>query len=761
MPNGTPREIIAIPMCVGFTAVIAQVVLMRELVVVCSGNEISLGLMLASWLLWTAIGSGLLARVPLPLTLPSAVAMLQVAASIVFPFTIVLARSARRPFHVMPGELLSPAAMFVICFVVLAAFCMMSGWLFAVVSQLYAGEYGSSTASATGSVYLLEALGSCVGGLLASILLLRYCIPLQIAFIVVIVNVSCAIWMTVRDHIRRLIIEVAVFVPFIALMLSAPQLDLSSQARLWPGFHLASSIDSVYGHLDVVESLPARSMYENGLAAFHAVDLESAEDAVHFGLLQHPDPHTLLLIGGGLDGSLGQALQYATLTRLDYIELDPAIVSLAVRLFPEETAALRSRRVRVHNVDARLFLKTTAEMFDVIIVNLPDPQTAQLNRFYTREFFAEAASRLTPGGVLSLRVRGSEDYITPEQGEFLRCLLRTLRSVFPEVTAIPGDTIHFSATKVTGALTVNANELLSRLRARHIDTHYVSEYFLPFRLSPDRLQELERALRPRDNTAINTDLSPIAYYFALTLWSTRFAPSYRDLFSWLARVQFSHLLLVALLATCVAILLARLITGTNAKGDASLCVCTTGLALMGLEVSLLLGFQAIYGNVYYQLAIIIGAFMAGMAGGSWVVLQKGDDNVGSTICLPGLQIAAAISPLLLCAALRILTSASGHMVLLAASNVLFPTMALAFGSIGGAQFQVASRIFFHGARSRAANIGVLYAIDLLGAFVGAILVSAYLVPVYGMFKCACVISAVTLVPGLAALPVSRSAPRAG
>jgi len=39
---------------IGFSAVIGQIVLMRELIVVFNGNEISLGIMLATWLFWTA-----------------------------------------------------------------------------------------------------------------------------------------------------------------------------------------------------------------------------------------------------------------------------------------------------------------------------------------------------------------------------------------------------------------------------------------------------------------------------------------------------------------------------------------------------------------------------------------------------------------------------------------------------------------------------------------------------------------------------------
>jgi spermidine synthase len=62
----------------------------------------------------------------------------------------------------------------------------------------------------------------------------------------------------------------------------------------------------------------------------------------------------------------------------------------------------------------------------VIILNVPDPQTAQLNRFYTAEFFRSARDHLAPGGLLALQLRSSEDYISPDLAEFLRCIHHTL-----------------------------------------------------------------------------------------------------------------------------------------------------------------------------------------------------------------------------------------------------------------------------------------------------------------------------------------------
>ena len=752
--------ITATPVCIGFTAVIAQIVLMRELVVVFCGNEVSLGVILATWLLWTAFGGGILGHLRLRLSPRMMVAILQLAVGFSFPATIVLVRAARVPYQVTPGELLGPGAMLLTSIVALAAFCALAGWLFAAASRLYAQEYRAAPAAASGTVYLLEAIGSFVGGLLASIILLRYCSPLQIADLVLLVNVVGAVCVLIQRGRMRLIMAAGTAAVFAgSLIWIVPRLENSSVARLWRGFHLVSSANSVYGRLDVVETQATRSTYENGLVAFHADDPPAAEEAVHFALLQHPQPKSLLLIGGGLNGSLGQALQHPSLTRIDYVELDPTIISLAERYFPDGSVALRSPRVHVHNLDGRLFVKTTSARFDVIIVNLPEPETAQLNRFYTREFFAEAAGKLNPGGLLSLQLRGSEDYISPDLGDFLGCINNTLRTVFADVAVIPGETVHFSAANRPGMLTVNSETLLTRLRERRIETRYVREYYLPFRLAPDRMRDLERELQSRHATAVNTDLSPTAYYFGVTLWSTHFGAGYRQLFIWLAGVRFIHLLVV--LAVPVLALAAGVRWfargASRGRATAGLCVGATGMALMALEVLLLLGFQAIYGYVYYQLAIVIGAFMAGMAVGSWLILRRGvsfahQHRGVNARALAILQAAAAMSPLLLYAVLRTLITITSSAGLLLASEILFPAMAIAFGMLGGYQFQVASRIYFHGVDEAPASLAALYAIDLAGAFVGAILVSAYMVPVFGMLKSACLISAVAVAPVLAALP---------
>ena len=131
---GHRRIFLAVLILIGFTAVIAQIVLMRELLIVFQGNEMSLGWMLASWLLWTAIGSGVLGRVAARTQQPHRlVAALQVLVAISFPSAVFLGRASREAFQTVPGEVLGPGPTVLTCFLVLSVFCMVSGGLFAAV----------------------------------------------------------------------------------------------------------------------------------------------------------------------------------------------------------------------------------------------------------------------------------------------------------------------------------------------------------------------------------------------------------------------------------------------------------------------------------------------------------------------------------------------------------------------------------------------------------------------------------------------------
>jgi predicted membrane-bound spermidine synthase len=162
--------------------------------------------------------------------------------------------------------------------------------------------------------------------------------------------------------------------------------------------------------------------------------------------------------------------------------------------------------------------------------------------------------------------------------------------------------------------------------------------------------------------------------------------------------------------------------------------------MIGLEMLLLLGFQAVYGYLYRQLAVVIAAFMAGMALGSWLGMRPAAR--GGMRALAIAQLMAAAAPLLLLAIFQ----GPG------ASLVTFPALAALSGMLGGYEFAVASRMVRR-------PVG-LYALDLAGSCLGAILFSVWLVPVFGFFRTALLSAMVSLAPAAMALFADSGTDRA-
>jgi spermidine synthase len=740
---------------IGFSAVIAQIVLMRELIVVFNGNEMSLGIMLATWLFWTAAGSSLCAGFTLGgNSARRAVAALECLLAVSLPPTIWALRASKSIFQTVPGELVGPLPMLLTTLACLSLVCVVSGALFVAAARMYERECAVSARLAAGSAYLLEAAGSAFGGIVAGIVLLRFFESFQIAAIVSLLNLSMAVVLSFRMS-RRQLGALAVTAALLAvplLMFVAPPLDSSARARLWRGFRLVGSRDSIYGNLAVTETGNIRSIYDNGVILANAPDEAAAEEAVHYALLEHPAPRHVLLIGGGVNGGIAQALQHPTVERIDYVELDPALIGMARQFFPAQSAALSDPRVHTHYADGRRYLKTADNAFDVIVLNVPDPQTAQLNRFYTAEFFRSARDHLAPGGLLALELRSSEETISPDLAEFLRCIQRTLSEVFPYVAAIPGDTIHFFAAAEPGVLTDNPQTLISRLRERKLKTQYVREYFIPYRMMPDRMEQVREQLLPLTSTPVNRDFAPIAYYFDIVLWSAQFKSGYSNCFRAAARIRFSAvigatLILLLLGAAILAFLPAR---DRRARSAAAYCAAATGFTLITLQILLLLAFQSIYGYVYHQLTILIGMCMAGLALGSWLALRRIRFS-DSPPCraLAANQFLLALSAPALIFAVGLLAKLSGVAATGLAAQLAFPALAALSGMLGGYQFPIAARIYLHGDSGRT-KLGALYAVDLLGGCAGALLLAAYLIPVFGFWKTAALSAAINLAPALLA-----------
>ena len=162
---------------------------------------------------------------------------------------------------------------------------------------------------------------------------------------------------------------------------------------------------------------------------------------------------------------------------------------------------------------------------------------------------------------------------------------------------------------------------------------------------------------------------------------------------------------------------------------------------MALQIFLLLGFQAVYGYVYTELAILIGLFMAGIALGSWLGMRRSGTNSARLLTVVQLLLALAAPALLL--VVSALESFPSRTATWLAAQLVFPALAAIAGMLGGFQFVTAAGIFL-GGRGEGAGLGLLYAIDLLGGCVGALALSTFLIPVFGFWRTAWLVAAINV-----------------
>jgi len=134
----------------------------------------------------------------------------------------------------------------------------------------------------------------------------------------------------------------------------------------------------------------------------------------------------VLLIGGGISGTAREILKYPAAS-VDYVELDPSVLEIGRRY---NAQALDDPRIHIVEGDGRSYVRSSPRRYEVVIVDVPDPATSQANRYYTREFFAQAKRAMQPGGVLCISLAPYENYVSRELARMIATAHATLKEQF-------------------------------------------------------------------------------------------------------------------------------------------------------------------------------------------------------------------------------------------------------------------------------------------------------------------------------------------
>ncbi len=727
-----------------------QLALMRELLAAFSGNEMVLGVVLGLWLLLMGVGAwlgGLVAQAgralrSAPVGAGAWLAGLLVATALLPPAQIFLARSLRNVVFTRGADI-GVTETLEATFVLLLPYCLAAGGALSLGCASLARDQG---AKGIGRGYTADSAGSLAGGLLFSLVLVRCLDHIAILICPALLNLLAAARLDRR--LRLLAGSLA-----LAAAAAAVSLDLDGwSTRLeYPKQRILERANSPYGRLLLLQSAGQLDFIENGLPLFSTRDDQHTEETVHYAMAQRPGARRVLLISGGISGTALQILKYP-FTSVDYVELDPLLLALGRKHLPGN---LDDPRIHLVNSDGRSFLKRVAaarrragtlrpEGYDVIILDVPPPATAQLNRFYTAEFLAEAKAALAPNGVVSFSLGEYENYVSRDLARLLASARRTVRSNFENLLVIPGSRVFFLASDAP-----LFTDIASRLEQCHVKTRLVNRHYLDVMLAGDRMADLARAME--EPAAANRDFYPVLYFYHLRHWMGQFNAGFGPV----------QVVLVALLGFYML----RLRRG-------ALLIFASGFAGSAFELVLLLAFQILCGSVYHQVGLMVTVFMLGLAGGAWwstagmaapgggpgLVAEAEESVVQGSLRsarrrLRLLAVGIAVYSLFLPLILPALGRLGGSPAALAAIKAAIAGLTLLLAALVGAQFPLANQT--EGAAP--AILSRLYTADFVGAALGALLACTLLIPLVGI-PGVCLLTAG--LNGLAAATLGRGNPSA-
>jgi len=729
----------------GISGIVAQILLLRELLISFLGNELTLGIILANWLILEAIGSFVIGKtVEKTERKIEFYVFFQLIFSLALPFAIYLSRIFKNLLLVTPGEGLGFTPIFYSSFLILLLVSIPHGALFTYGCKIYAQNIRED-ASSIGKVYVFETIGSIIGGLGVTFLLIQYLNSFAVAFLISLMNALVSVvllWPTSESSkhpVQTFLWVLSGFLSFIFAYSLLPQtssaIHHSSVRSQWKELDVIHNENSIYGNITITKRGEQYTFFTDGVPSITTPfpDIASIEDFVHFPMLFHEKPESVLILSGGAGGMIHEILKYPVI-HVDYVELDPLLLKLIQKFStPLTQSELSDKRVRIHYMDGRFFIKRTQDRFDIILIGLSSPQELQTNRLFSFEFFSIAKKRMNPGGIIVLSLPGSLTYISPELRDLNGCILHTLKNVYPYVRIIPGDTNLYLASNSKQMEKVNTREIIKRHEERKIKTSLITRSYIEYRLHERWLKWYVKSMEGK-KVNINSDFRPLGVFFSLSYWNALFSPYLTGLFKWFE--GFSLNLFIAVIAV-VTLILSTLFIKKPRLSQYSIpyAIFTSGITDMMLDLAIIFTFQSLYGYLYYQIGLLITIFMVGVALASLYMTRRleGIKKDASLFLFMEFWVIcfSFLLPFIFSIPSYHLEKTSVYILLYAT----FLTASFLCGTLVGLQFPLATKIYLNTYKEEkklGQTAGLLYGADLFGGFFGGLFGGVLLLPILGL-----------------------------
>lgn len=276
--------------------------------------------------------------------------------------------------------------------------------------------------------------GSLIGGLFFAFIGLPYLGLTYTPFVLGLLNLSVSFWLfyVLKDSIsksqRRLLKLLYIIVGFfilLGLFFAKPIVKYGEQAKYKD--KIVYSKQTKYQKVVITKWQNWHSLYINGNQQLSSFDeFMYHEPMVHLPMNLTNKRTNILILGGG-DGCIArEVFKYKDVDKVTLVDLDKEIIDLGKTnpIFTNlNNNALNNPKLTTVTEDAFTFLEKTKTTFDLIFIDLPDPNTLDLNKLYTKEFYYLCKQNLSQEGIL-ITQSGSPYYAT----KAFYCIEKTMRA---------------------------------------------------------------------------------------------------------------------------------------------------------------------------------------------------------------------------------------------------------------------------------------------------------------------------------------------
>lgn len=587
---------------VGLAGMLAQILLLRLLMSRSGGNELSLSIVSAVFLLAEGLGAWASDRVSGIFRAERLFALM----SMLFALSMAVAPAGlafgRDFFGLLPGEIIALPRLFLLALLLSFLPGFSHGASFTLICRM--------TETSPGRIFAWESAGTLAGGILFGFWMLRLSNDLSsLAILILATSIGLLPWLPPLGKLRKpgwipTALFVTIILGFSLLYFRAPLLKVLLQHD-FPG-RIIDARQSPYSTMLLSRMGDEKTLYLDGAPylVFPEAAVGETEASAHLPLLLHPEPRNILVIGGGPGQFISEVLRHPTVRRLSLIELDPVLC----RMLKEEIhpTCFQDQRFELITTDARLFLSESSRKWDLIFLRLSEIDSFQVQRLFTVEAFEQMQGHLRPQALISLEFESSFPYIPSEERGRLAIVRSALARAFPFVREIPGERYRILGGYDSGELDPPLSLLLRRIHERDLRFQVFSESQLSYLLRPPI------SAPPLPQTEPNRDFQARALRAEISLYCARFSPRIGTLLNSTWKLPPAFLFGLTLLPLFPAF-------GGNRRMAIISLTAISGFLSMIFETTLALAFQIAAGALYGRLALLLALFMGGAAlGAAWI-----------------------------------------------------------------------------------------------------------------------------------------------